>query len=142
MSITGLFTNSAHKQAKRVGRGIAAGQGKTAGRGTKGQKSRSGAGRKIPAWFEGGQTPLFRKLAKKKGQHQRLSPKPIALTTTLINQFYQSGEVVSMASLIEKKLIRPRRAKLGVKIIVGQLLKEGVTVDGLKTSAAIKDRHA
>jgi large subunit ribosomal protein L15 len=45
-----------HKKKTRVGRGIAAGQGKTAGRGTKGQKARAGGS--IPAWFEGGQTPL------------------------------------------------------------------------------------
>ena len=44
------------KAQRRVGRGIAAGKGKTAGRGTKGQKARAGGS--IPAWFEGGQTPL------------------------------------------------------------------------------------
>jgi large subunit ribosomal protein L15 len=49
----------------RVGRGIAAGKGKTAGRGTKGQKSRAGG--KIPAWFEGGQTPLHRRIPKLRG---------------------------------------------------------------------------
>ena len=50
---------------RRVGRGIAAGQGKTAGRGTKGQKSRAGG--KIPAWFEGGQTPLHQRIPKLRG---------------------------------------------------------------------------
>ena len=50
---------------KRVGRGIAAGQGKTAGRGTKGQKARAGG--KIPAWFEGGQTPLHQRIPKLRG---------------------------------------------------------------------------
>jgi large subunit ribosomal protein L15 len=49
----------------RVGRGIAAGQGKTAGRGTKGQKARAGG--KIPAWFEGGQTPLHQRIPKLRG---------------------------------------------------------------------------
>ena len=49
----------------RVGRGIAAGKGKTAGRGTKGQKSRAGAS--IPAWFEGGQTPLHVRIPKLRG---------------------------------------------------------------------------
>ncbi len=50
---------------RRVGRGIAAGQGKTAGRGTKGQKSRAGG--TVPAWFEGGQTPLHRRIPKLHG---------------------------------------------------------------------------
>jgi large subunit ribosomal protein L15 len=49
----------------RVGRGIAAGQGKTAGRGTKGQKARAGAS--IPAWFEGGQTPIHIRIPKLRG---------------------------------------------------------------------------
>jgi large subunit ribosomal protein L15 len=53
------------KARRRVGRGIAAGQGKTAGRGTKGQKARAGG--TIPAWFEGGQTPLHQRIPKLRG---------------------------------------------------------------------------
>ncbi len=53
------------KARRRVGRGIASGQGKTAGRGTKGQKARAGG--KIPAWFEGGQTPLHQRIPKLRG---------------------------------------------------------------------------
>jgi large subunit ribosomal protein L15 len=53
------------KAKRRVGRGIASGQGKTAGRGTKGQKARAGG--KIPAWFEGGQTPLHQRIPKLRG---------------------------------------------------------------------------
>jgi large subunit ribosomal protein L15 len=53
------------KAKRRVGRGIAAGQGKTAGRGTKGQKARAGGS--IPAWFEGGQTPLHQRIPKLHG---------------------------------------------------------------------------
>jgi large subunit ribosomal protein L15 len=55
---------------KRVGRGIAAGQGKTAGRGTKGQKARAGGS--IPPWFEGGQTPLHIRIPKLRGFRNRL----------------------------------------------------------------------
>ncbi|MBI3750480.1 MAG: 50S ribosomal protein L15 [Chloroflexi bacterium] len=55
----------AHKAKTRVGRGISAGKGKTAGRGTKGQKARAGG--TIPAWFEGGQTPLHQRLPKLRG---------------------------------------------------------------------------
>ena len=57
-----LLKNS--KSKKRVGRGLASGKGKTCGRGTKGQKSRTGY--KIPIGFEGGQTPLFKRLPKRK----------------------------------------------------------------------------
>jgi len=55
--------SGAKRTAKRVGRGIGSGHGKTAGRGHKGQKSRSGAS--IPAWFEGGQMPLYRRTPKR-----------------------------------------------------------------------------
>jgi large subunit ribosomal protein L15 len=57
------------KPRTRVGRGIAAGKGKTAGRGTKGQKARAGGG--IPAWFEGGQTPLHMRIPKLRGFKNR-----------------------------------------------------------------------
>jgi large subunit ribosomal protein L15 len=57
------------KARKRVGRGIAAGQGKTAGRGTKGQKARAGGS--IPPWFEGGQTPLHMRIPKLRGFKNR-----------------------------------------------------------------------
>ena len=58
-------TAGARRARTRVGRGIAAGQGKTAGRGTKGQRSRTGAS--IPAWFEGGQTPIHIRVPKLHG---------------------------------------------------------------------------
>ena len=57
------------KERTRVGRGIAAGKGKTAGRGTKGQKARAGGS--IPAWFEGGQTPLHQRIPKLRGFKNR-----------------------------------------------------------------------
>jgi large subunit ribosomal protein L15 len=59
------LTLLAHRSPKRVGRGIAAGQGKTAGRGTKGQKSRTGSGKK--PGFEGGQNPLAQRFPKLRG---------------------------------------------------------------------------
>jgi large subunit ribosomal protein L15 len=59
-----------HKAKTRVGRGIAAGKGKTAGRGTKGQKARTGHG-SLPAWFEGGQTPIHVRLPKLRGFKNR-----------------------------------------------------------------------
>ena len=61
--------DGSHVARTRVGRGIAAGKGKTAGRGTKGQKARAGGG--IPAWFEGGQTPLHMRIPKLRGFKNR-----------------------------------------------------------------------
>ena len=62
--------SGARRARTRVGRGIAAGKGKTAGRGTKGQKARAGGS--IPAWFEGGQTPLHMRIPKLRGFTNRL----------------------------------------------------------------------
>lgn len=59
-----------HKKRVRVGRGIASGKGKTAGRGTKGQKARAGGN--IPAWFEGGQTPIHVRIPKLRGFKRHL----------------------------------------------------------------------
>ena len=78
---------------RRVGRGIAAGQGKTAGRGTKGQKARAGGS--IPAWFEGGQTPLHMRIPKLRG---------------FKNRFKIDYEVVNIgriAALVEAGLFEP-----------------------------------
>src|SRR5262245_28864338 len=61
--------DGSRKERTRVGRGIAAGKGKTAGRGTKGQKARAGGS--IPPWFEGGQTPLHVRIPKLRGFKNR-----------------------------------------------------------------------
>jgi len=112
-SLTELFKDTAKKSSTRAGRGIAAGKGKTAGRGTKGQKSRAGSGRKIKPWFEGGQTPLFRKLAKRRGMHNSKNgvTKTIAITTDVIARHYHDGEVVSPQTLLERKVIRAKDLK-------------------------------
>ena len=73
---------TAFRNRKRVGRGIAAGQGKTAGRGTKGQKSRTGKGRR--PGFEGGQNPQMQRLPKLRG-FTRFWDKPTTITTDKIN---------------------------------------------------------
>ncbi len=93
------------KQRKRVGRGIAAGQGKTAGRGTKGQGARSGGGKGI--YFEGGQLPLARRLPYKRGftNINKVYYKPVNLKS--LAEFDFEGvdvtpEVMSVVGLIKK----------------------------------------
>lgn len=93
------------KQRKRVGRGISAGQGKTAGRGTKGQGARSGGGKGI--YFEGGQLPLARRLPYKRGftNVNKVYYKPVNLKS--LAEFEFDGveitpEVMSAVGLIKK----------------------------------------
>jgi large subunit ribosomal protein L15 len=99
------------KDKKRVGRGLSAGQGKTAGRGTKGQKSRSGYN--IPRKFEGGQTPLSMRLAKLPG-FKSGHEKAVIISLDQISTNYKAGEEVSLKSLAEKGLIRKTNKRVKV----------------------------
>lgn len=122
------------KKKKRVGRGISAGGGKTAGRGTKGQKSR--AGHNIPKRYEGGQTPLSMRLPKLPG-FKSVHKKAVVLTLTDISKNYKNGDVVTCESLIEKGLIKGSDR---VKILNTGELKIKVTLDNrVNTSNSIKD---
>ena len=87
------------KQANRVGRGIAAGQGKTAGRGTKGQNARAGSGRK--PGFEGGQNPLYKRIPKLRG-FTPFWDKPTTVTTGQLNEF---KGLVDNFTLYEAKIL-------------------------------------
>lgn len=110
-----------NKAPKRVGRGIAAGQGKTAGRGTKGQMSRTGARRK--PGFEGGQNPLMQRLPKLPGFTSKRTPAEVVYTGQL-NDF--AGKTVTTAVLAEAGLISSEYVT--VKLIVKGDVTKKVTV--------------
>jgi len=96
----------AKKRKKRVGRGIAAGQGKTAGRGTKGQNSRSGGG--VRPYFEGGQLPLVRKLPFVRG-YNFFNPYKLTFTPVNLDQLaerFESNIEVSPQTLAQVGLIK------------------------------------
>ena len=99
------------KSRKRIGRGLSSGQGKTAGRGTKGQKSRSGFN--IPRKFEGGQTPLSMRLAKLPGFKSHKAKAEI-ITLDQISNVFKAGEEVTLKSLVEKGLIAKSTPKVKV----------------------------
>jgi len=106
----------------RRGRGHGSGNGKTAGRGHKGQKSRSGSGGKVG--FEGGQMPLYRRLPKR-GHKSRNTKEIIAINVALLNVF-DDGAVVDIAALKNKGLVSNPRD--GVKILGNGELKKKLTV--------------
>ncbi len=114
------------KKIKRVGRGVGAGGGKTAGRGTKGQKSRTG--RKISLKFEGGQTPLVGKLPKKGGFTPKVKYLNKIINLSEIDNTFKAGEKVNLETLKAKGLIRiPKSShhQLRVKILgEGKLSKK------------------
>lgn len=109
------------RSAKRVGRGIAAGQGKTAGRGTKGQKARTGSSRK--PGFEGGQNPLMQRLPKLHG-FRSYKPKVENVFTGQLNDL--KAKTVDNFALSEAGLTSS--PYVNVKLLVKGELKKAVTV--------------
>ncbi len=113
---------TANKSARRVGRGIAAGQGKTAGRGTKGQKSRTGSSRK--PGFEGGQNPLMQRVPKLPG-FTSIRPKAENVYTGQLDAF--ANGVVDNFTLFNAKLVSNPHTK--VKLVVKGEVTKKVTVN-------------
>lgn len=113
------------KRKSRVGRGISAGQGKTAGRGTKGQKSRSGYN--LPKRFEGGQTPLISRLPKARGKksiNKKIGRKTIGVSLETIQKNFKAGETIDIKNLVGKNIIK-KPGSLQAKIkIIGKANKE------------------
>jgi len=96
----------AKKSRKRVGRGVAAGQGKTAGRGTKGQKARSGGN--VPPYFEGGQLPLVRKLPFVRG-YKFFNPYKVEFEPVNLDDLaysFEPGDEVSPETLVDAGFIK------------------------------------
>ena len=124
---------SKHSDNFRRGRGHGSGNGKTAGKGHKGQKARSGAPR---PGFEGGQMPLYRRLPKR-GFTNRNSKDIVAINVDVLNRF-DDGAVVTVESLLEIGIIK--NPKDGVKILGnGELTKKlEVKVDAFSASAVEK----
>lgn len=125
----------AAKKRRRVGRGIAAGRGKTAGRGTKGQKSRSGGS--LPAYFEGGQLPLVRKLPFLRGVGFR-DPWRVRFTPVNLERLagFQEGTEVALEALVEAGIIK-RVDELVVVLGCGEL-KHPLTVRAHRFSASAR----
>ncbi len=108
----------ARRPRRRVGRGPGSGKGKTCGRGTKGQKARSGGG--IPPWFEGGQMPLQRRLPKR-GFTSPFKKRYALVPVEALNRF-NDGDEVTPERLVEERLIK--KVRDGVKILGnGELTK-------------------
>ena len=129
LNLNTISNKGTYKNRKRVGRGIGSGLGKTAGRGHKGQKSRSGGN--IRAGFEGGQMPLQMRLPK------------FGFSSRVNNHFKEVNvknidgmQLVNIETLKEKKLIGKNINK--VKIFGDSAIKSKVTVEGIKVTKGAK----
>ena len=120
-------SKGARKNRKRIGRGDAAGQGSTAGRGNKGQKSRSGGGPSV--WFEGGQLPLIKGLPMKRGFYNRFKTYYSLIKVETLESF-DAGDRITPELLLEKGYLR--NLNLPVKIVGDGEISKPVTVVAAK----------
>ena len=122
------------KAAWRKGRGTGSGNGKTAGKGHKGQNARSGGG--VRPGFEGGQIPLYRKLPKR-GFYNQFSTKYAIVNVEALNVF-EDGATVNLAALMEKGIIR--KAYDGLKVLGNGDITKKLTVEATVFSATAKEK--
>ena len=118
--------------AWRKGRGVGSGNGKTAGKGHKGQNARSGGGVRIG--FEGGQIPLYRKLPKR-GFNNRFAVKYSIINVSDLNVF-EDGATVTVEDLLEKRIVR--KVNDGVKVLGCGPLEKKLTVQAHAFTAGAK----
>jgi large subunit ribosomal protein L15 len=121
----------AKKERSRVGRGRAGVRGKTAGRGTKG----TGARKNVPAWFEGGQMPLQRRLPKLKGFTNVNRVEYAVVNVEVLSKYYVAGQDVTPEALYEHGLVHKG---LPVKILARGDLDQALTVKAHAFSSAAK----
>ena len=117
----------------RVGRGIGSGLGKTSGRGQKGQKARSGGG--VRRGFEGGQTPLYRRLPKR-GFTNIHAKNYTEVTLTMLNK--SKAEEVTAESLLEERIIT--KINDGIVVLATGNLEKKLTVKAVRFTKAAKEK--
>ena len=122
------------KENFRKGRGAGSGNGKTAGKGHKGQNARSGGG--VRPGFEGGQLPLYRKLPKR-GFNNKFATHYAIVNVSELNVF-ENGAVVDAAALLEKRIIRKELD--GLKVLGNGEITKSLTVKAAVFSATAKEK--
>lgn len=121
------------KKRNRVGRGIGSGNGKTSGRGQKGQKARSGGG--VRPGFEGGQNPLYRRLPKR--GFTNVNRKEYAIVNLDALNRFEDGTEITPALLIETGVVSKEKA--GIKVLGNGTLNKKLNVKAHKFSASAKE---
>lgn len=122
------------KSVWRKGRGAGSGNGKTAGKGHKGQNARSGGG--VRLGFEGGQLPLYRKLPKR-GFHNKFATTYSIVNVGALNNF-NDGDVVNLQVLLDKRIVR--KSLDGLKVLGSGELTKKLTVEAAIFSATAKEK--
>ena len=123
------------KEGFRKGRGAGSGNGKTAGKGHKGQNARSGGG--VRPGFEGGQLPLYRKLPKRGFNNSRFAKQYTEVNVQLLNRF-NDGDVVDSAALLAMGIVKV--VVDGIKVLGEGELTKKLTVKAAVFSASAKEK--
>ncbi|WP_108305995.1 50S ribosomal protein L15 [Metalysinibacillus jejuensis] len=126
-------SEGSRKVRNRVGRGIGSGNGKTAGKGHKGQNARSGGG--VRPGFEGGQNPLYRRLPKR--GFTNINRKEYAIVNLDTLNRFEDGAEVTPAALVETGIVSKELA--GIKVLGNGTLTKKLTVKAHKFSASAKE---
>ena len=129
-------SEGANKKKRIVGRGSSSGLGTTAGRGNKGQQSRSGG--KVYVGFEGGQMPLYRRIAHRGFSNYPFKEEYAVFNLTEIEAKFESGETVDKESLIKKGILKKARSL--VKILGDGNVTKKLTINVDKISASAKEK--
>ncbi|MCR4670342.1 MAG: 50S ribosomal protein L15 [Saccharofermentans sp.] len=130
------MTSSGNAIAYRKGRGAGSGNGKTAGRGHKGQNARSGGG--VRPGFEGGQMPLYRRLPKRGFNNKRFAPCYIEVNIEDLERF--EGTDVTAEALAEAGIISLPKVNDGIKILGNGELTKALNVKAKKFSSSAKEK--
>ena len=124
------------QSAWRKGRGVGSGNGKTAGRGHKGQNARTGGG--VRPGFEGGQIPLYRRLPKRGFTNSLFKKEYAIINLETLDKLFNDGDAVSMETLLEKGVIR--KELNGLKVLGRGEITKKLTVKAAIFSASAKEK--
>jgi large subunit ribosomal protein L15 len=124
MKLENLPKSKETKARKIVGRGPGSGMGKNSTHGEKGQKSRSGVS--ISAWFQGGQSPLYRRLPKRGFNNKRFETKYATINLSDLNTYFKDGDEVTPEILKERGIIKKQLS--GIKVLGSGKLEKKLTV--------------
>jgi len=131
MKLETLPKSKEAKARKRVGRGPGSGMGKTSTRGEKGQLARSGGS--VPAWFQGGQSPLYRRLPKRGFNNARFETKYATINLDELNKYFNDGDVVTPEVLKERGIVKKQLS--GIKVLANGTLEKKITVKAQRFSS-------
>ena len=131
------LTSSGYAKAYRKGRGVGSGNGKTAGRGHKGQNARSGGG--VRPGFEGGQMPLYRRLPKRGFNNTRFASSYIEINVQDL-EIFADGTTVDSALLADTGILSVAKVNDGIKVLGNGELTKKLVVKAKKFSASAKEK--